>query len=182
MTAIASQLAPSINATFNPDQSQVTLTVIGSYSSYCWVSGNGKMNSCQSTNNSITIPNSGVDTDWRCYVTNSTGQVTISQTANVPLPRLSIFDKLFLSLRPQIGGTGSFQVNADRIDWSISNIPSWVSLSIIQGTDGQTQVNVTFQSNNGPERSATLVVSGIEDASRQEVVISQEGNGGENST
>ena len=73
------------------------------------------------------------------------------------------------------GSTGNFRIDAYRLDWTIANLPAWASLSANVGSDGETQISVVFQSNNGAVRTATLVVSGNDSAGQQNVEISQEG-------
>ena len=177
LSPVEAQIAPALNATFSNDGNTLTLTVQGNYSSYCWVKGTGKLNECQSNSSSITLPNdrSQPDTDWRCYVKNGSGNYTISQTANTPLSGIRINSKNGLTGTTGSGGTGGFILDAFKLDWTISNIPSWANLNTVTGSDGQTQVNVTFQPNGGAARSATLNVSGSDGAGQLNIDISQAG-------
>ncbi len=72
------------------------------------------------------------------------------------------------------GGSGSFVVNATNVNWSISNVPSWVSVSTLSGGNGTTLVNVTINANSSSTaRTGTLTITG--NSTSQTVNITQVG-------
>ena len=71
--------------------------------------------------------------------------------------------------------SANISVNAD-CGWTISDVPSWLSLSAISG-DGDTDVGVTLTANPSSinERSATLLLSTVNGLKRQFKVIQSKG-------
>jgi hypothetical protein len=186
-TPIQSPISPPIQANLSNDGNNVTLSVQGNYPnhSWCWVKNDGKMNDCQGTSQSITIPNDGdinnVFLYWRCYITRPTGQTTISQEISVPISSISLKEKMNVVGVPSTPGTntGSFKVKANQMDWQIANVPSWASVNTSSGSDGETTILVSFQANNSSApRNATINVSGANGYGLQTVDISQQGTGG----
>ena len=99
---------------------------------------------------------------------------------------LSQFDNYLLSISSRATLTnvssasqnGIFQVNSNNPNWTITGIPSWVTLSSTTGSCGQTVVTVSFQANTSTNpRSATLVISG-NGVANQNIDISQLGGSG----
>lgn len=87
LTPVTALTAPEIAV--SESGGQYTLSVSGSYDSYCWVNDNGPISGCQSTASSVTA-GSG---KWRCYVTHSDSSPVpghekrnISLTRNIQLP------------------------------------------------------------------------------------------------
>ena len=186
-TAIQSPISPPLQANLSNDGNDITLSVQGNHpnNSWCWVKNDGKLNNCQGTGQSITIPNdgdiNGQSVAWRCYVTNSTGQTTISQEVSVPISSISVKQKMNIVGVPSTQGTntGSFKVKANQMDWQINNIPAWASVNTSSGSDGETTVLVSFQANSGSSsRNATISIGGSNGYGLQTVDISQQGTGG----
>ena len=74
---------------------------------------------------------------------------------------------------------GSFKVNSTNVNWVISGVPTWASINTSTGGNGTTDINVSFQANNGAYRDATLVVNDVTDfIPDQTITISQQGTGG----
>ncbi len=72
--------------------------------------------------------------------------------------------------------TGNFSISSTD-NWTITNIPSWITLSTTSGVAGTTLVTATVQANKVLPRSVVLTVSGT-NVSNQYVTISQVGTCG----
>jgi Secretion system C-terminal sorting domain/Carbohydrate esterase, sialic acid-specific acetylesterase len=181
LSQIISQIAPAIVPVFTNNRTTVTLGVEGSYANYCWVKNDAKMDQCQSTASTITMPNtnSSPTENWRCYVTNSSGQTTISQEAVTPLTtvNLSFLARLIAILRA--GGVIKFGVNSIETDWALTGMPSWASFDIVSGSDGDREISVTVSNNTSTSpRSSVMQLKSADGTLLEEFTISQKGSDG----
>jgi Secretion system C-terminal sorting domain/Putative binding domain, N-terminal len=180
LTPVGQILAPKIVPTFTNNRTTVTLGVDGTYANYCWVKDDAKMDQCLHTTPTITLPNldNSPTERWRCYISNSLGTTSISQEAVTPLTRISAFP--FLTNIPRFPAPGPrISINSIATDWKLENEPSWASLDVRTGIDGNTQVNVTVTENtsSGP-RSGTIQLKSADGTLIENIDISQLGTGG----
>jgi hypothetical protein len=184
LTQVISPTSPAIVPTFNNIRTTVTLGVAGTYSSYCWVKDNAKMNQCiYTTPTTPALPNleSSTNESWRCYVTNASGQTTISQEAVTPLTTvyLSLFGGLINIPRIPPTPKPKITMSSIRTDWMVDNIPSWASLNVTSGTNGSTEITVTVSENtSSSSRSGTMKLKSADGTLIQDIPISQQGTGG----
>jgi Secretion system C-terminal sorting domain/Putative binding domain, N-terminal len=138
-------------------------------------------------NNEGYIYNVPIDASWRNGVNHvvSVRQCNYnidfaSTTLNCPAyTDINITDKTGLTDVSNAGGTGSFVVNSTNANWSLSTGgASWVTVSPNSGLNGATAVSVTFQSNSGAARNATLTINDSNAGVTRYVDISQQGTGG----
>ncbi len=67
------------------------------------------------------------------------------------------------------GGTGTLGVTVPNgCDWSVSGVPSWVTISGAPNGSGNGSVNYQVQANAGADRSATMTIASISYAIEQE--------------
>jgi hypothetical protein len=181
LTQVTPVLSPKITPIFTNNRTTVTLGVSGSYSDkYCWVKNEAKMDQCSYTTSTITLPNldNSPTERWRCYVTNSLGTTTISQEAVTPLSRIRALPTL--TNIPRLPAPGPIiNINSIGIDWKLENAPSWASLNVSSGTDGNTQVDVTVTENTASStRSGTIQLKSADGTLIENIPISQQGTGG----
>ena len=80
------------------------------------------------------------------------------------------------------GGVTNITVNADNVNWSIVNSPSWISLSPPSGGNGANNVSSNFQTNpSSSPRSTNLVVQSSSGPSVDIYASQQGGSGGSTS-
>ena len=121
--------------------------------------------------------------DWLSFsqTTGGTGQTTVTVTApnysgdrrrigsisitdgestvNVNVNQWGIFSVVPNSFTfPESGGVESFTVTSSR-DWSITNIPAWITMSQVSGYNGTYTVTMTADTNTGAVRTGSFTVS-----------------------
>lgn len=121
--------------------------------------------------------------DWLSFsqTTGGTGQTTVTVTApdysgdrrrigsisitdgystvNVNVSQWGVFSVVPNSFTfPASGGTESFTVSASR-NWSITNIPAWITMSQVSGYNGTFSITMTADTNTGAVRTGGFDVS-----------------------
>jgi Viral BACON domain len=111
----------------------------------------------------------------------ATGNRVKRFATNAPTYSLSISSQNGLTNVVAAGGNnlGNFVVASTNVNWSITGVPSWATVSSSSGSNGNSTINVSFTTNSTTSaRSAILTISGNNGVSNQTVSISQVGSGG----